>query len=235
MCLALGTPPKSMAAAIATRTCSCATRRTRPYPNRQGLASGSTPLRGLLTPASLTSPASSTRPSKMSSSGSALRGTRCAYSGFSDAPHCKESTGTGDFKLVLSSPHGYDYVAAQGWSCSECAPEHYRDDDTTCKKCNDYVWIIYTIGLLAALVLVPLIMRVSKSHGFMSINIFVGTMQVWGLLVICLPPTIICIWHSLPAVTCFTWYPSSALIPARGCVPLPHNRTRSQLRFSGWS
>ena len=80
--------------------------------------------------------------------------------------------------IFSDPPHGYGDFAAQGWSCSECAPEHYRDDDTTCKKCNDYVWIIYTIGILAALLLVPMIMRVSKSHGFMSINIFVGTMQV---------------------------------------------------------
>ena len=68
--------------------------------------------------------------------------------------------------------------AQQGRSCSECAEGHYRDEDTVCKKCNNYVWIIYTIGFFAALILAPMVMNVSKSQGFMSINIFVGTMQV---------------------------------------------------------
>ena len=47
-----------------------------------------------------------------------------------------------------------------------------------CKKCNNYVWIVYTFVIVAALFLAPMVMNISKSHGFMSMNIFVGTMQV---------------------------------------------------------
>lgn len=47
-----------------------------------------------------------------------------------------------------------------------------------CQKCNSYVWIMYTAGFLGTLLLVPMLMKVSRSAGFMSVNIFVGTMQI---------------------------------------------------------
>ena len=66
----------------------------------------------------------------------------------------------------------------QGWACNECAPSFYRDDDKLCQKCNSYVWVLYIVGFLAALVAAPMLTKVAKSRGFMSVNIFVGTMQV---------------------------------------------------------
>jgi hypothetical protein len=66
----------------------------------------------------------------------------------------------------------------QGYACSECAPSFYRDDDRTCQECDNYIWVLYILAFLAALTLAPLLLRVSKSQGFMSINIFVATMQV---------------------------------------------------------
>ena len=123
----------------------------------------------LLMTAIPTLPASSTQKRRMCCSEHAATGTGCVpVTRPTRSPSCATPEG----------PNWHDDFCAQGFSCSECAPEHYRDDDTLCKKCNDYVWIVYTLGIVAALVLAPLVMNVSKSHGFMSINIFIGTMQV---------------------------------------------------------
>ena len=90
------------------------------------------------------------------------------------APVCTE----GDVLCFAFLRRCFSFCALQGKACGMCAVSYYRDDDTMCKKCNDYVWIIYTLGFIAALFFAPMIMNVSKSKGFMSINIFVGTMQV---------------------------------------------------------
>lgn len=37
--------------------------------------------------------------------------------------------------------------------------------------------MLYILAFLMALAMAPLLLRVAKSQGFMSINIFVGTMQ----------------------------------------------------------
>ena len=74
------------------------------------------------------------------------------------------------------------HFTLQGWACTECAPSFYRSEDTMCMKCNSYVWILYIIALLGSLVLVPALLTVSKSQGFMSVNILVGTLQVFSLL-----------------------------------------------------
>ena len=71
-----------------------------------------------------------------------------------------------------------DVPRVQGWACSECAPAFYRDDDRLCQECNSYVWILYIIGFLLAMTMAPLLMRISKSQGFMSVNIFVASMQI---------------------------------------------------------
>jgi hypothetical protein len=68
-------------------------------------------------------------------------------------------------------------LGAQGRACSECAQKYYRDANRLCQRCDNYIWILYIFAFLAAIAMAPLLLKVSKSQGFMSINIFVGTMQ----------------------------------------------------------
>jgi hypothetical protein len=68
-------------------------------------------------------------------------------------------------------------LGTQGRACRECAKEYYRDANRMCQPCDDHVWVLYLIGFLAAAAMLPLLLRLSKSQSFMSINIFVGTMQ----------------------------------------------------------
>lgn len=70
----------------------------------------------------------------------------------------------------------------QGLACHTCADSYYRADDKLCYKCNSTVWVLYVLGFLIAVALVPLLLKVAKSQGFMSINILVGTLQVMSLL-----------------------------------------------------
>ena len=70
------------------------------------------------------------------------------------------------------------HLLCQGWSCSECAASFYRSEDATCSRCNNYVWILYIIAFFGSLVLVPTLLKVSKSQGFMSVNILISTLQV---------------------------------------------------------
>lgn len=67
----------------------------------------------------------------------------------------------------------------QGWACSACAASFYRDGDGFCQRCQGYVWVLYIGAFLMALAVAPLLINVSKSKGFMSMNIFVGTIQAW--------------------------------------------------------
>ena len=70
------------------------------------------------------------------------------------------------------------HLPCQGFACNECAASFYRAEDTTCSRCNNYVWILYIIAFFGSLVLVPTLLKVSKSQGFMSVNILIGTLQV---------------------------------------------------------
>lgn len=71
--------------------------------------------------------------------------------------------------------------ALQGYACRTCAASYYRDDDRMCRKCATYIWVLYVLAFLVSMCLAPLLLRIPRSAGFMSMNIFIGTMQVWWL------------------------------------------------------
>lgn len=59
--------------------------------------------------------------------------------------------------------------------------------------------MIYSVGFVLALILAPMLLRVAKSQGFMSINIFIGTMQACASNDCALKATgMKCRLHSLP-------------------------------------
>ena len=75
-----------------------------------------------------------------------------------------------------------------------CGESFYRSDGKVCSRCDNYVWVLYALAFLLAMVMAPLLFRVAKSQGFMSVNIFVATLQVWACRLVSnsRPPLIAC-------------------------------------------
>jgi len=74
---------------------------------------------------------------------------------------------------VISTCH-----AMKGVACNSCDEDHYRDSNGLCIQCKDYIWAVYVVGFAIFLALVPILLQLSRSKGFMSVNIFIGIMQV---------------------------------------------------------
>lgn len=89
-----------------------------------------------------------------------------------------------DDRICGSGEHYGAVLPPQGFACSSCVASYFRDAENLCQPCNNYVWVLYLVGIVVAIALAPLLMKIARSQGFMSVNIFVGTMQVRAICII---------------------------------------------------
>lgn len=66
----------------------------------------------------------------------------------------------------------------RGRFCSRCELQWYRANDTQCKECSDFTWLLYTVAGLAVALAIPVLVKLARMHSFASFNILLGYLQV---------------------------------------------------------